>query len=201
VALAFIGELPEGDQAFWATAFLAGLRSGELQALRWEDVNGTIEVSRSWDKEAGEVAPKSAAGVRKVPLSPTLVGYLDAHRRLTGRDTGLVFGKTETVPPSMSTMRKRAATAFKRMNERRVERDLEPAERWTLHEARHTYASLMIEAGVNAKAISTYMGHSSISITFDVYGKLFQGRVQEDAERLDALIGRYDTEARLDQLA
>jgi integrase len=201
VALAFIGELPEGDQAFWATAFLGGLRAGELLALRWEDVNGTVEVSRSWDREAGEVAPKSRAGTRKVPLSPTLVGYLDAHRALTGRDSGLVFGKTETVPPSMSTMRKRATTAWKRMNARRVERELEPVEQVTLHEARHTFASLMIEAGVNAKAIATYLGHSSIEVTFDIYGHLFEGREQEDAARLDALIGRYDTAVRLDQLA
>jgi integrase len=34
-----------------------------------------------------------------------------------------------------------------------------------MHEARHTYASLMIAAGVNAKALSTYMGHANISIT------------------------------------
>ncbi|MEA2221139.1 MAG: hypothetical protein QOJ35_3765, partial [Solirubrobacteraceae bacterium] len=43
-----------------------------------------------------------------------------------------------------------------------------PAER----EARHTYASLMISAGVNAKALSTYMGHANISITLDRYGHL-----------------------------
>lgn len=39
-----------------------------------------------------------------------------------------------------------------------------------LHECRHTFASLMIAAGVNAKALSTYMGHASVSITFDLYG-------------------------------
>ena len=40
----------------------------------------------------------------------------------------------------------------------------------TLREARHTCASLMIAAGVNAKALSTFMGHAAISITFDLYG-------------------------------
>ena len=38
-----------------------------------------------------------------------------------------------------------------------------------LHEARHTFASLMIASGVNAKALSTYMGHGSIAITYDRY--------------------------------
>jgi integrase len=44
-----------------------------------------------------------------------------------------------------------------------------------LHEAQHTFASLLIDAGANAKAISTYMGHASISITFDRYGHLMPG--------------------------
>jgi integrase len=45
----------------------------------------------------------------------------------------------------------------------------------TPHEARHTYASLMIAAGVNAKTISTYMGHANIAITLDRYGHLMPG--------------------------
>jgi integrase len=43
-------------------------------------------------------------------------------------------------------------------------------QRITLHEARHTFASPMIAAGVNAKALSTYMGHGNIGITLDRYG-------------------------------
>ena len=50
-----------------------------------------------------------------------------------------------------------------------------------MHEARHTYASLMIAAGVNAKALSTYMGHASITITLDRYGHLFPGAEDEAA--------------------
>ena len=42
--------------------------------------------------------------------------------------------------------------------------------RITLHECRHSYASLMIAAGTNAKALSTYMGHANIAITLDKYG-------------------------------
>jgi integrase len=43
-------------------------------------------------------------------------------------------------------------------------------ERLRPHEAPHTYASFTIAAGINAKSLSTYMGHSSIQITFDRYG-------------------------------
>lgn len=55
----------------------------------------------------------------------------------------------------------------------------------TLHECRHTFASLMIAAGVNAKGLSTYMGHASVTITFDRYGHLMPGAENEAASLLD----------------
>jgi integrase len=60
------------------------------------------------------------------------------------------------------------------------------SERLRLHQARHTYASFMIAAGVNAKALSQFMGHSSIKVTFDLYGHLMPGSEREarDAGRV-----------------
>jgi integrase len=55
-----------------------------------------------------------------------------------------------------------------------------------LHECRHTYASFLIACAVNAKAVQRYMGHSSITITFDTYGHLFPGNEEEAAGLLDA---------------
>jgi hypothetical protein len=60
----------------------------------------------------------------------------------------------------------------------------------TLHEARHTYASLMIAAGVNAKALSTFMGHAAIAVTLDLYGHLFPGSEDEAATLLDSYLAR-----------
>jgi integrase len=56
---------PPEDRVLWATAFYAGLRRGELQALRWPDVDlagGILNVERSWDVKAGLIDPKSTAG-------------------------------------------------------------------------------------------------------------------------------------------
>jgi len=58
----------------------------------------------------------------------------------------------------------------------------------------------MIAACINAKALSTYMGHSSISITFDLYGHLMPGYMDEAAGMLDAYLARADTAARVGQL-
>jgi len=57
-----------------------------------------------------------------------------------------------------------------------------------------------VAAGINAKALSTYMGHSSIAITFDPYGHLMPGYMDEAAGILDAYLARADTAARVGQL-
>jgi integrase len=61
-------------------------------------------------------------------------------------------------------------------------------ERITLHECRHCYASYMIAAGVNVKALSTFMGHAKIAITLDLYGHLLPGSEDEAAGLLDAYL-------------
>ena len=65
-----------------------------------------------------------------------------------------------------------------------------PLPRLTLHDAWHTYASLMIAAGVNAKALSTFMGHANIAITLNLYGHLFLGAEAQAAGLVDAYLAR-----------
>jgi hypothetical protein len=63
--------------------------------------------------------------------------------------------------------------------------ELEPI---TLHECRHTFASLLIDSGANPKAIQTFHGHSKIQTTFDTYGHLMPGSHDEVRERMDAYL-------------
>ena len=129
------------DRAALATAFYAGLRLGELRALRWEDVDlatGTIRVERSLDHTGATVAPKSRAGRRTVPIVAALRDVL-VELRLDGED-GYVFGERGR-PFTSSTLYDRLQRAWEAENARRreAERDdlLEPI---GLHEARHTFA-------------------------------------------------------------
>jgi integrase len=55
----------------------------------------------------------------------------------------------------------------------------------------------MIAAGVNAKALATYMGHASVTITLDRYGHLMPGNEEEAAALLDTYLRRASTQARL----
>jgi len=176
-----IAALPVEDQAIWAMAMYAGLRLGELQALRWENIDldaGVLRVERSWDKKAGPVAPKSRAGNRVVPIPTVLNGYLTGHRDRAEDRSGLAFGRSATRPFSDSALRARAERIWSEAGMRPI----------GFHEARHTYASLMIAAGVNAKALTTYMGHRSITTTLDRYGHLFPGNEAEAAVLLDAFL-------------
>jgi integrase len=64
-AKALLEALVSEDRPVWACALYAGLRRGELRALRWQDVDldaGLIRVEQGWDDKEGPIAPKSRAG-------------------------------------------------------------------------------------------------------------------------------------------
>jgi integrase len=162
---------------------------GELRALRWSDVDlkgGVIHVRRSWDDDEGDQQPKTKGSTRRVPIVPRLARLLRAQAKAIVRGgNDLVFGRTADDPFMPSTVRNRA---FAPWGWKQVPNPADDGpksvwaksrddalERIGLHKCRHTFASLMIAAGPNAKALSVVMGHASIQITFYRYGKLMPG--------------------------
>jgi integrase len=175
-----LAALRPADRALWATALYAGLRRGELVALQWEDVDleaGVISVRRSWDPRAGFVETKSGAGRRRVPIASVLAGQLAELRSRVGGD-GFVFAAPGGGPLNADAAVKRARRDWAKAGLDSI----------LLHECRHSFASLMIAAGVNPKALSTYIGHSSIAITLDRYGHLMPGNEADAASRLDSYL-------------
>ena len=137
-AAARLGMMAVADRTVWATAFYAGLRRGELIGLRWEDVDlasWVLRVRRG-DAVAGEVGPKSRQGRRDVPIPAVLRDNLVEHR-MREQGEGPVFDKVRSRAD-------RAADLW----------EVSGLPRLTLHDARHTYAS--IAAGVNPKALGTF---------------------------------------------
>jgi integrase len=183
-AASLLAALFDGERALWTTAFYAGLRRGELRALRWADVDlgsSEISVERTWDQYEGAIDPKSDAGRRTIPILGALRDHLLEHKLATGRsDQDLVFGRTAALPFVPSTIRNRALVTWE-------DAELEPI---SLHEARHTFASLLIDAGVNAKAVQEFMGHSTITMTFDTYGHLMPGSRKQVRELMDIYLER-----------
>jgi integrase len=118
-----------------------------------------------------------------VPLLAILRDYLDEHLLQNDDDVdALVFGRSPTLPFAPMAIGKRARKAWKAAK-------LEPI---TLHECRHTFASLLIDSGANPKAVQEYLGHSKIQTTFDVYGHQFPGSRDEVRERMDAYLEAAD---------
>jgi integrase len=188
-AAELIAAAPSDDRALWATAMYAGLRRGELQALDVGDLDlavGVIRVRHGWDRKAGRIETKSGAGRRLVPVAAALRDELLEHKLRLGRERGLIFGRTLETPFTPDVPSRRAKRAWEAAG-------LVPI---GLHECRHTFASLMIAAGVNAKALSTFMGHSSVTITLDRYGHLMPGSEDEAAGMLDAYLERASSDAR-----
>jgi hypothetical protein len=105
--------------------------------------------------------PASAWTLHGVSVLRTVL----AEQRLRSGGQGMVFGN-ESSPFRPDVIRRRANAAWKAAGMRAI----------TLHECRHAFASLMIAAGVNAKALSTYMSHANIAITLDRYGHLTRKR-------------------------
>jgi integrase len=189
-AAALIAALPVPDRALWATAFYAGLRVGELRALRCSEVElrgGVLRIVRSWDDVEGEQdGGKSKAAKRTVMLIEELRPILAEHLLVTGkRGDDLVFGRTADEAEDRTTIRRRARAAWTRAGLRAI----------TPHECRHTFGSMLAAAGVDVSERQRQMGHGS-SAMMDRYTHGIDGSVAEAGERLQAwLDGRREASA------
>lgn len=212
-AAELIAALPERERALWATAFYGGLRRGELRALRAENVDmeaNIIQVVAGWDDQEGEILPKSERGKRTVPIPAVLREFLADHLTLNGRrGQDFAFGSTASSPFTPKNVRRKANSAWAKENKWREEENeerkkdgrpkLAPLAPITLHEARHTYVTLMFYAGLSLERIGDYVGHSSTYMT-DRYRHLLKGHEKEAWDMLDAFLALANTAARVNQL-
>ena len=171
------------DARYRALVLLAagtGLRVAECLGLTWDriDLEGqTATVDRQITRYGCLAVPKSQASRRVVPLPDMAVQALKEHKRSHPPQTRIMIGangKSEDVELVFTSARERVLTQdtirppFRRACDRAgLSRSV------TFHTLRHTYASLLIDAGESPKLVQTRMGHSTISITMDVYGHLF----------------------------
>ncbi len=167
------------------TATFTGLRSSEMRALQWSDVNfeaKEIHVRRRADRwnEIGD--SKSEAGHRKIPMAPMVLNTLDAWKKECPK------GNLNLVFPNGSGNVENHGNIFRRgfaplqvecgmcTEEPPAKEGDEPIikAKYGLHALRHAAASFLIQyAGYQPKKVQTVMGHSSIQMTFDTYGHLF----------------------------
>ena len=164
------------------TAIFTGMRVSELRGLRWCDVDlteATIHVRQRADNWGKLGKPKSKAGSRDIPLAPLVVNALKQWRgACPPGEPGLVFPDDNGGVESYFTIRSYCWIPLQ--IESGISTDTGRA-KYTFHALRHAAASLFIaHLGWTPKRVQTVMGHSTIQMTYDVYGGLF---VDDDDDR------------------
>lgn len=164
--------MPSPERVAYAIGALAGLRTSEILALSWEQLD--LEARRlvvRWQVQHGELAPLKDDEPRIVPLSVALLPVLTAYRLETG-GRGLLF------PPARPGRRSgpsRRPARFMRPNRLHaalraaaVEVGLPAIEEWEkpwYQATRHTYASQYVLAGGSLESLAALLGHSSTEVT------------------------------------
>ena len=155
-------------------ALYTGMRRSELLALRWSDVDFLycqVSVNRSLHRlRDGSIvfrSPKTARARRPIALTPSMVLVLKEHQKQqeTGRlllgstldDNDLVFSETDGRPWLPDTVSHAWMKLAKRLGMGHI----------SLHDARHTHASLMLKEGIHPKIVQERLGHASIQTTLD----------------------------------
>jgi integrase len=179
----------------WWFLATTGVRRGEAAGLRWSNVNldegwvAIVETRSSVNYKIVEGEPKTAKGKRRIALDPVTVKVLREWKARQTRerlaygagwtDTGHVFTREDGQPWHPDRIRSMFGWAVKRAGLPRI----------TPHGLRHSAASVALANGVPLKVISDRLGHSSISITADVYSHVEEGLDREAAAQIANAIG------------
>lgn len=184
------------DRPLLLVLLFAGLRASEVRALPWRNVDldrGAITVDQRADFRNVVGPPKSAAGWRTIPVPSVVTEALRAWREACPPSPlGLVFPSGSGTPifhPNLvlgfqEPLQIAAGVTLPVMKDGKpvIDKRGQPVRegRYGLHSFRHAAASLWIERHVPPKKVQTWMGHSSIQVTFDTYGHLFSA-AEDDA--------------------
>lgn len=170
-------------------AAATGLRPSELCGLRVSRLNllnGTIEVAEAVTIVGGhiEIGPTKSYARRTVGLPRSLCEDLGDLLTRRADEQGRRVDPNDFVFTAPMGGPLRRDLLYKRIIKPAAERSgLSPSLR--LHDLRHTCVSLLIQLGAHPKAIQERLGHSSITVTMDVYGHLFPSVAEALTERLD----------------
>jgi integrase len=174
-------------RAMLATLTFAGLRLGELLALRWRDADLAAGRLRITDA-------KTAAGVRDVRLRPALRDELAALKANGNpRPDELVFATTTRKAVGASNLRRRVlAPAIKLANERLTKAGAAPLPAGlTPHSLRRTFASVLYALGETPPVVMAEMGHTTPHLALAIYAQVMS-RDAGQVEELRALVNGTD---------
>lgn len=177
-----------------------GMRRGEMLGLRWSDIDldaKRLQIVRSYvatgAQRKGEPAaefssPKTAKGRRHLALDDGTITALRAHKAKQNQEKlllGVGYDDQDMVfaEPDGKPIHPKAMSWY-------FVRDIAKADVPTirLHDLRHTYATVALNAGVHPRIVQERLGHASVAITLDVYSHVDMNMQAEAANRVAALL-------------
>jgi len=187
---------PERLQTMFSVAVSTGMRPEEYLALQWKDVDlerKTAGIRRVLIRVAGQKwffsEPKTKSSTRTITLPIGLVGEIRAHRKRQAAERmrlgpawtnhDLIFPSELGTPLTHSNI----TQVFKRILRRAGLRTS-----LRLYDLRHTHATLLLKADVHPKIVSERLGHSTISLTLDVYSHVLPSMQEKAADQIDMML-------------
>lgn len=176
---------------FFSVLIFSGMRPCEVLGLPWENVsfeNNTLEVTQDATEDLEIGLPKSGAAYRTIPMPEVVMEELQAWKEICPEShLDLVFPNYLGNVESHSNISNRGWYPLLRQCGLVTK---EGKTKYVLTSLRHVRASLEIHNKASAKEIQEMMGHSSIKITFDVYGHLFKDHDVERLARANLIAGQ-----------
>jgi integrase len=181
-------------EALFTVALVTGMRRGELLGLHWQDLDlerGSIHVRRSINRVGtfGLIVsePKTARSRRKIMLPHFVLEVLRRHhaRQQERRvEAGIQWKEKDIVFCNGYGGYREPSDVH-----RDFKRILKEAElpNMRFHDLRHSAATLLLGMGVNPKIVQELLGHSSISMTMDIYSHVLPSMQQEAMDKFDDL--------------
>ena len=149
-----------------------GCRINEALALSWSDIdleNSVVHITKTLNYKQETNSPKSKASLRDIDIDQATVSMLKQYRlRQTkeawkiGKSESIVFSDFIHEYPNNRTLQTRLRTHFKRAKVTNI----------GFHGFRHTHASLLLNSGIPYKELQHRLGHSTLSMTMDIYSHL-----------------------------
>ena len=187
-------------EVLFITALNTGMRIGELLALTWKDikdntitVNKTLVSDRDVSKDgistigAATNAPKTENSNRTISIPVKLSKLLKQHK-LKQLDNELIGTKyhqnNDLVFCTQYGKYLNGDITRRKFQQILKDNDIKPRK---LHDLRHTYATRLFEAGVNPKVVQTMLGHSSVSMTLDIYTHVLDNLKDKAMDKLEEL--------------
>ncbi|MGB2927408.1 MAG: site-specific integrase [Desulfobacterales bacterium] len=172
---------------FFLCALRTGMREGELIALKPGDIDfngGFIEVERNCVR--GEITTPKNGKTRMVDMSTQLARVLKSH--ITNRKKDALKKGWGEPPEWLFYNENGGMVDPSNLRKRIFYKCLEKAglRRTRIHDLRHTYATLRIQAGHNIADVSKQLGHHSIKITIDTYYHWIPGSNKSEVDQLDS---------------